>query len=226
MSFKRIMLMMAVIMAFLFMLVSISLSWPVTLINRWLFLILVGLGSAWISLMIGKRWAKLTGISQTAVNFIGGWVIIGVIVAGAILMVNYSWAYKSAISSELVVVTGRCQETHYHTRRISRKVTVRGAPYQVYFVTLDMPGAGERKMKVEKKIHDSIEKGDTVEVAIGRGILGWPVIKAETVKPLHPRKPKKNKTRRCRFVGSRGDAEIPNVGSSGHEPPLSPTAGR
>ncbi|MDE5811869.1 MAG: hypothetical protein K2H61_06160, partial [Muribaculaceae bacterium] len=83
MSFKRIMLMMAVIMAFLFMLVSISISWPVTLINRWQFLVLVGLGSAWISLMIGNRWAQLTGISQAVVNFIGGWIIIGVIVAGA-----------------------------------------------------------------------------------------------------------------------------------------------
>ena len=226
MSFKRIMLMMAVIMAFLFMLVSISISWPVTLINRWLFLVLVGLGSAWISLMIGKRWAKLTGISQAVVNFIGGWIIIGVIVAGAILMLNYSGAYKSTVSSERVTVTGRGQETHYHTRRISRKVTVRGAPYQVYFVTLDMPRAGKRKMKVEKKIYDSVDKGDTVEVAIGRGSLGWPVIKAETVTPVHPRMLKKNQTRRCRFVGSRGDAEIPSVGSRSHESPLSSTADR
>ena len=181
---------------------AIGVLWNQTLFNRPVFIAISVFVSAWLSILIGRRWKSLSGINTSIINIIIGALIICVSGAGAFLTTNFIGVDRSVVQQRDVVIADRSQATRYKTRRVSRKVYARGAPYKVYFVTLDIPSVGKRKMEVTKSVYDRVRSNDTASIAISRGMLGWPVIITDSIRPKHPHPQGHKSQRRCRFFGT------------------------
>ena len=159
-----------------------------TIVNLWLFwgiILLISIGSG---LILGRRWSKITKVSNFAVNLIVHVIVFALFLAAAVLIVNYSTADLATAAPEHVVVERKYTKTRYHTKRITRKTYVRGEPYEVYYIDLDIPQIGERAFQVPIKVYSSLSAGDTATVRLGQGILGLKVVDASSAAPLRPKK--------------------------------------
>jgi hypothetical protein len=87
------------------------------------------------------------------------------------LTVNLLTADKNPVNTK-AVVEKVYTETRYHTKRVSRKVYTRGAPYTVYCVEIQFPEGKKRHFDIKKKVYNRLSKGDTVSVDIKKGALG------------------------------------------------------
>lgn len=98
------------------------------------------------------------------------------------LSVNYATSGKNIIH-EKAIVERVYRETRYKTKRVSRKVYTRGAPYYAYCMKLRLPTGNIRDIDVKKKIYDRLSKGDTVGIDVSKGILGLSVFDAGNIHP-------------------------------------------
>ncbi len=171
-----------------------------TLVNPW-----VPLGcSAGVALISGLRlakvWQKLLSINNIYICFIINALVMTGVVSALILALNY---YSVSDSSRHVVrgeVSRVYTRTRHTSRRVSRRVYVQGRPYKVYFIELQLPdereGAAEsicKEMEISYSCYSGTHKNDSIEVEIGKGILGMPVIYAETLRNLTPKSKKRRK---------------------------------
>lgn len=96
------------------------------------------------------------------------------------LSVNYATSGRNIIH-EKAIVERVYRETRYKTRRVSRKVYTRGAPYYAYCMELRLPTGNTRDIDVKKKIYDRLSKEDTVGIDVSKGILGLLVFDAGNI---------------------------------------------
>lgn len=152
-----------------------------------------------ISIPAGKLVKCFTGWHHYLSSFMVSAVTIFMLVSTGVLSGNYYFASSS--THRRVVIERRVEETHYRSRRVSRKVYTRGAPYQVYYFIIKAEGECI-KVKVDKKVYDSARKGDHAEMVMKKGYFSMPVFCPNTLRLESPRPV--NNHRRCKFFGTTG----------------------
>lgn len=115
------------------------------------------------------RW--LTGSRNPAIILLCQVFLISPVLLIAALLANMTLASpeREQIATE---VTRVYKETRYRTKRVSRRVYTRGAPYKAYRMEIEIPGKGRRSLDISKKIYDRVMKGDTIGINVFTGPLG------------------------------------------------------
>ena len=111
----------------------------------------------------------------------------------AALLVNSMAADYSESQDVKVKVESVYRKTKYRTKRVSRRVYAKGAPYYVYGIDCRFPSGNLKSIEIPKKKYDYITKGDTVILPVCRGALGMPVIRASEIKTKTNVKPKRHR---------------------------------
>lgn len=147
-----------------------------TLVKPWVpfgIAALIGIGS----IAFSGVWGALTGTSKRWANALYGIVVVGAIASFAIIGGNYFFADDSTAHIENVAVVGKYREKHYKSRRVSRRVYTRGAPYYTYHVTVEFADGRRKSLKVPLKRYNRIRNGSMRELTLQTGLFGMPVIK-------------------------------------------------
>lgn len=191
------------VMVLIFMVAGSVILLENTLINR---IAIIGISIAIAvasSIPLAKYWGRITGMRNIWINSAINTAAVGIVICFSFLAINYFGAdFASGDASGHGVIERRYQKTRYRTRRVGRRTYAQGAPYQVYFLDVSIPGWGKRDFEVGKKKYDTVRTGDTVSLSMAQGSLGFPVVNPSSIKALHPRK--ESKSRRCRFFGTSG----------------------
>lgn len=127
-----------------------------------------------LALPMRGLWQWLTGKQNVALNMLCHLIFTFPLLLCAALTVNLFTADKNPVNTE-AVVERVYTETRYHTKRVSRKVYTRGAPYTVYCVEIQFPEGERRHFDIKKKVYNRLSKGDTVSVDVKKGALGMRV---------------------------------------------------
>lgn len=91
-------------------------------------------------------------------------------------LVNYLTARQAPLRFDDVLVTNVYRERHYKSKRVSRRVYTRGAPYWVYCMDIELADGRRKSVTISKKRYKQVDAGDTVELATRRGIFGKDVV--------------------------------------------------
>lgn len=171
-----------------------------TLLTQWWIPALVTAIPA-IALALPARglWRWFTGRDNVALNLICHILFTYPLLLCVALTVNYATSGKGNVR-ENAIVERVYRETRYKTRRVSRKVYTRGAPYYVYCIEIRLPDSRKRDIEVQKNIYNRVSRGDTVGIDVSRGVLGMSVFNSSS---LHL----KEKHRRTRKETSREKAQ-------------------
>lgn len=159
------------------LLVSISVNlYGKTIVEPWLpYGIALLLGVA--SIAVSGVWRCLTGTSRWWINALYGFAVVGALSAFAIIGGNYYMADESTAHTEEVKVVDKYREKHYKSRRVSRRVYTRGAPYWTYHVTVEFADGRRKPIEVTKKRYAKIKSGSIRELTLQKGLFGMPVVK-------------------------------------------------
>lgn len=88
-----------------------------------------------------------------------------------ILAVNSIFSL-SAETPERVFVSRVYKEKRYKSRRVSRRVHVRGAPYYAYCIKIEFDNGDTRTIDINKSFYKQVRKGDFLTVYKRTGIMG------------------------------------------------------
>lgn len=153
-----------------------------TLVEWWMPVACVAVVTVAAGVPMMRVWPRLTGRRNAVISWLCQLIIVGPVLLCIVLTANMACASDSSAVTVDVLVSRCYRETRYHTRRVSRRVYTRGAPYYVYCVDLDVDGRRRCTLEIPKKKYDRIYKGDTLRVDIKRGMLGMSVIDPATLK--------------------------------------------
>lgn len=125
------------------------------------------------------------------------WLFVSSSLLTGLLVWNSYTAVKKG-NETYAIVQKRYTETRYRSRRVSRKVYVRGNPYKVYFTDIIFPDGAKASVETNFKSYKAIRTDDTVIITRGAGVMGWEVLVPSTLKPLHPSRPSRPSHRRLK----------------------------
>lgn len=170
-----------------------------TLVAWWVPVACVAVVTVAAGVPMMRIWPKLTGRQNVLLSWLCQLIIVGPVLLCTVLTLNMACASDSSAVTADVVVARCYRETRYHTRRVSRRVYTRGAPYYVYCVEIDVNRDNRCTLEIPKKKYDRIYKGDTLRVDIKRGLFGMDVIDPATLKVSPDRLKKKPKGKRRHY---------------------------
>lgn len=147
-----------------------------------------------------RIWCKLTDNDSIWLNYGIHVVAVTAFLLCFFYLGNFFFGDRDNVTYEDCQITRLYREQHYHTRRISRKVYGRGAPYWVYKADLELPDGTTKDLRIYKKRYDELSKGDTLGLAVRTGFFGAKVF--DTSKIKYPPK-KAKKSRKSRRFGPR-----------------------
>ncbi|MCM1517192.1 MAG: hypothetical protein NC117_00925 [Pseudoflavonifractor sp.] len=171
------------------------------LLSSWIMPVLTALAAS-IALSIplhrAARW--VTSSDKRWLNGLCATLFLWPLMMLSLLIANE--CYPSDTPHDMPAVASRVyKETRYKTRRVSRRVYARGAPYKVTCIDVILPNGDTRSFDVTKKVYDAVSKGDTVDIPVTTGLFGLQWLDSHDIKTRHPRT-RKGKSRRPQF-GSR-----------------------
>lgn len=152
--------------------------------------------SAASGLTLYRMWKWLTGRSGFVLNYLCHLSFFTGFLMALMLVINYCVPADKPFRHEKAVVTKVYREKHYRTRRVSRRVYSRGAPYYVYRADLRLDNGNTSTINLDMKHYNSLNKGDSVGIVVGSGIFGWEELRADSIqypaykKKKHPRRPR------------------------------------
>ncbi len=90
---------------------------------------------------------------------------------------NSYFASHDTAHMERVAIERRFRETHYKTKRISRRTYGRGEPYQQYYIEVRFEDGRTKKLSVKFDTYRRLKSQDTIQLKMERGLWGLPVIR-------------------------------------------------
>ncbi len=172
-----------------------------TMLNWWVFFGIIVIVAAATGTVLHCGWEKLTGTGKFYINFPLHMVVFTIVAAAALLMGNYYGSDFSSFQEEKVIVNQKIRKTRYQTKRISRRVYTRGAPYYVYYVDITLPDGTPKEIFVNRNVYNKAHVGDTATIRMGRGALSFRVIDPNSLKLPSTRHKSRS---RCKFFGTSG----------------------
>ncbi|MDE6283638.1 MAG: hypothetical protein K2L97_06585 [Muribaculaceae bacterium] len=167
-----------------------------TVINPWIFFGSILILAVASGALLHPLWRKLSGRDNIYLNMALHTVVFTIILASVLLMTNYYCADFDHMPRETVIIDKKIKKTRYRTRRVSRRVYTRGAPYNVYFVNVIFADGLTRELEIPKRLYDDTHKGDTATILTGRGRLSFKVVDPSSLKVTTKHKSNKNKRSR------------------------------
>lgn len=144
----------------------------------WWVPVTTGLAVALLSgIPLHDKWSRLTASSSRWFNYMCHVAVMTSVWIFAVLGCNYLFADNSTAHTERAVVVDKTRETHYKSRRMSRRVYTQGAPYYVYVLTVQFADGRTKDMTVKHKKYSRTHVGDSLTVHMQQGFLGYPVMK-------------------------------------------------
>lgn len=172
-----------------------------TMLNWWVFFGIIVIVAAATGTVLHRGWEKLTGTRKFYINFPLHMVVFTIVAAAALLMGNYYGSDFSSFQEEKVIVNQKIRKTRYQTKRISRRVYTRGAPYYVHYVDITLPDDTRKEIFVNRNVYNKAHVGDTATIRMGRGALSFRVIDPNSLKLPSTRHKSRS---RCKFFGTSG----------------------
>lgn len=149
-----------------------------------------------LGLPLRRLWRGLTKSDNLALQMCVNLVFLLPLALCTVLTINYATSGRQE-RDENAIVRRVYWETHYKTKRVSRRVYTRGAPYKVYYISIELADGHKRDVQVLKKTYDRLVKGDTIGVHLSKGALGMKVFNG-TDFILPPKAEKKSRSERIR----------------------------
>lgn len=94
-------------------------------------------------------------------------------------MTNMICADEESEYTERAFVKRKYQETHYKSKRVTRKTYARGAPYQEYYLEVEYADGRTGHLLINKSLYSRVSSQDSIEVKMRKGLWGIPVVKGE-----------------------------------------------
>lgn len=160
----------------------------------------IGLLSAVALSAVIRKW---TGINNLTICILIGGIFMTGIFASIFYTSNMLYADRDTEYTEKACVVRKYQETHYKSKRITRKTYARGEPYQEYYIELAYSNGMTRSLLIKPSIYKYVHKGDSIDIKFQRGILGIPVIKGIDGKLQKNQNSKRKLHRRNTIIGSK-----------------------
>lgn len=137
-----------------------------------------------LALPLRRMWQWIIGKSNVALILLCHILFTGPLLLCAALTINLATSGKNVQPTE-AVVERVYTETRYRTKRLSRKVYTRGAPYTVYRVEVHFPEGEKRHFDIKRQLFARLTKGDTISVDVSKGALGMKVFNGSETKLTH-----------------------------------------
>lgn len=126
-----------------------------------------------------KWWKFVTQSRSPWVNGLCHVLFTGSLLIFAFYFCNFHFAKHATIHTEQAVIERLYSETHYKTKRISRRTYGRGEPYQQYYMEVRLEDGRTKNLSVKFDDYRKLKKLDTVQLKMERGLWGIPVIRRE-----------------------------------------------
>ncbi len=148
-----------------------------TFVTWWEPLLWAALGSAaCCRLLMPAGRHMMPGMSRKAVVAIV-WVWTAMVIYGAGLGINYSFADTTTTHSVEAVVTGRHSEERTRYRRVGRGRSVPDGTYKVYYVTVSFPNGVKRDLPVNANGYRNARNGQTRSFEVSDGLFGYKIFR-------------------------------------------------
>lgn len=134
-----------------------------------------------LALPFMRFWQWLTGISNIPLCIICNLIAVWPVLLSGALIINKCTPRSRPVQTE-AVIKRLLIETRYHTKRVSRRVYTRGAPYSAFCAEVTLPGGADRTFDITKKKYDIFSKGDTVLIETTDGMLGMSTMNPSTIR--------------------------------------------
>lgn len=134
-------------------------------------------GAAALFPLFRRLWGRIAGRAAAWIGLVCHIVAVTGLLAATFYLLNYCLAPQESRHSEAAVVERRYTETHYRSKRVGRNRYVRGEPYDTYHIEVRLPSGWTRPLEVNLRSYRGYREGDTVQIPVARGMLGFPVIK-------------------------------------------------
>lgn len=120
---------------------------------------------------------KMLRFISAPLCWLAGFAVFFSVLLGGFYSLNYFRSDPASTEPCQATVASKYTEEHYHTRRVSRNRVVRGQPYTVYFISLELPDHKMKNMEVSAGEYAKIRTGQSLPLQVEKGLLGVPVIK-------------------------------------------------
>lgn len=128
-------------------------------------------------LLRGTR-ANSSGTGIFLVKYLLQGALFSSLIAFAFLGINFAVDGKG-IHKETVTVERLYSKTFHRTKRVGRRYVGRGEPYKVYYMEVSFTDKKTKVIRLGQSGYGKREKGDRLELEIGEGFFGIPVIKSD-----------------------------------------------
>lgn len=174
-----------------------------TLVSWWKPFLISGMAAAALSQVVWRFWRWILDTDTKWVCYSFAVVSVTLFLASSWYVLNYALGDRTAVSYSRLPIERVYREKHYQTRRVSRRTYARGAPYWVYKADVRLPEEKIVGFKLTAAQYKSLQKGDTLVIAVRKGALGVPVVDPSmtqfpTLKKKKPRDRYRDSTRAYR----------------------------
>ena len=148
-----------------------------TLVNPWFPIVGAGAAAVACAPFCMRWWKFVTQCHQAWFNGLCHVMFTGSLLLFAFYFCNSYFASHDTAHMERVAIERRFRETHYKTKRISRRTYGRGEPYQQYYIEVRFEDGRTKKLSVKFDTYRRLKSQDTIQLKMERGLWGLPVIR-------------------------------------------------
>lgn len=124
-----------------------------------------------------RMWSKLTTVKNRWIAQLFHAVAVTPLAIVAVLGINYYAASTESFTPVGTEVHKVWSETHYRSKRVSRRTYTRGEPYKMYYAEIELPTGRHKEINITRTQFSRLHAGDSITVNVGRGALGLQVMR-------------------------------------------------
>lgn len=148
-----------------------------TLINPWFPGVIAVMIAAASGTTLWKIWRYVTSNDRFWVNYLCHLIFTTSLCLFLFYFLNFISPRKGSLHTEAVTVERLYSETHYHSKRVSRRVYTRGAPYKLYYAEVRFADGATKPLSVKLQQFNRLHKGDTIRLNLEKGLFGFPLVR-------------------------------------------------
>lgn len=151
-----------------------------TLMPAWVPFMPAGIVALATGLLCAKWWRVLTGSRKRWINYCAHTAALTGVLAFAIVVSNKVFANPSPVKAS-VTVERIYNETHYKSKRVTRRRYTRGEPYKVYYAEIRFDNGQLRDCHIPKRVYDKLSCKRPAIIEMQEGFFGYPVFSPSTL---------------------------------------------
>ncbi|MDE6083810.1 MAG: hypothetical protein K2G11_04925 [Muribaculaceae bacterium] len=124
-----------------------------------------------------RFWRWIFDSDSYALSAVAQFISTGVIVTLLFFLINFFARDKESLHSEKVRIERVYREKHYHTKRVGRRSYARGEPYYEHYIEVELPNNRRKPIHVSADDSRRLHKGDSVNVTLEKGGLGFTIFR-------------------------------------------------